>query len=337
MKIRKLSREEHVLTRPLYEEVFPDDSGSFVDYYYTEKIKDNKIYVIEEDGDIQAMLHLNPYEMSVNGRRQTAHYIVAVATRAAYRRRGYMGLLLNSALKAMYEAGETFTFLMPAAEAIYLPYDFRTVYEQKRSFCACADGQRPDEACADTDIRELSYGECQELAEAANRYLESRYDVFAVRSAAYYERLKKEYGADGGKLMLYRRDGVITDCRPYVPDEETGRPLIMVRPVDARRLLMSLSLRSLTAVCFCITDPVIEDNCRCVVLTGTEHSGVMLMEGKEENSEGTIPISVLGELIFGACTAEDACRREGAHMSERMKEELDKVIPLSEIYINEVV
>ena len=68
MKIRKLSREEHVLTRPLYEEVFPDDSGSFVDYYYTEKIKDNKIYVIEEDGDIQAMLHLNPYEMSVNGR-----------------------------------------------------------------------------------------------------------------------------------------------------------------------------------------------------------------------------------------------------------------------------
>lgn len=135
MEIRKLDVTEHGSTRPLYEEVFAEDSQGFVDYYYTEKTKDNQIYVIEEDGDIQTMLHLNPYEMMVNGSRKDADYIVAVATRKTYRKRGYMGELLRRALRDMYALGRSFTFLMPAAETIYTPYDFRTVYEQERKRC----------------------------------------------------------------------------------------------------------------------------------------------------------------------------------------------------------
>ena len=45
MKVRHLEQTEHGLTRPLYEEVFSEDSKRFVDYYYTEKTKDNQIYV----------------------------------------------------------------------------------------------------------------------------------------------------------------------------------------------------------------------------------------------------------------------------------------------------
>ena len=56
MQIRKLEDGEKKETRRLYEEVFPEDSASFVDYYYTEKTKDNTIYAAEEDGAIQAML-----------------------------------------------------------------------------------------------------------------------------------------------------------------------------------------------------------------------------------------------------------------------------------------
>ena len=67
MKIRKLETEEKQNTKKLYEEVFSEDSKSFVDYYYEEKLKDNQIYAVEEDGEIQAMLHLNPYELAVNG------------------------------------------------------------------------------------------------------------------------------------------------------------------------------------------------------------------------------------------------------------------------------
>ena len=37
MKIEKLEVSQHLDTRKLYEEVFPEDEKSFVDYYYQEK------------------------------------------------------------------------------------------------------------------------------------------------------------------------------------------------------------------------------------------------------------------------------------------------------------
>ena len=62
MKIlKKLKPEERGLTRTLWEQVFTEDTKEFLDYYYTEKTKNNEIYVIETDHDIRAMMQLNPY------------------------------------------------------------------------------------------------------------------------------------------------------------------------------------------------------------------------------------------------------------------------------------
>ena len=52
-------------TRKLWEEVFSDDTRAFLDYYYFIKTKENEIWVIEEDGEIQSMLQLNPYQLQV--------------------------------------------------------------------------------------------------------------------------------------------------------------------------------------------------------------------------------------------------------------------------------
>ena len=60
MEINMLTQEEKAHTRPLYEEVFPEDSRGFLEYYYTEKTKDNTIYTAERDGRNAGMLHLNP-------------------------------------------------------------------------------------------------------------------------------------------------------------------------------------------------------------------------------------------------------------------------------------
>lgn len=340
MIIRKLDISENPMTRPLYEEVFHEDSRGFVDYYYTEKTKDSQIYVVEEAGGIQAMLHLNPYELMVNGSKKDINYIVAVATRENYRKRGYMGRLLKKALRDMYREGQCFTFLMPAAEAIYTPYDFRTVYEQKRSYCPTEKETElfleDGEGCRVSPVRE---SDLKELAEWAGAVLSSGYQVYAYRSEAYYRRLMKEYASDGASLMLYRKNGTIVDCRPYVPDEEQGenKPKIMVRIVDVRRMLMSVRLRTLAAVCFTVTDPIIEENNRCVVVTGTEFSGVMLMDGRLENSEGTITVSALASLLFGGKSVEETAAEEGVEMTDRMKQELEKMIPLSRIYLNETV
>ena len=123
MEIRKLEVTEHQECRRLYEEVFAEDSPSFVDYYYTEKTRDNQIYTVIEDGEIRSMLHLNPYRLYVNGSEKDVNYIVAVATQKEYRKRGYMASLLKRSLRDMYQAGEAFTFLMPASESIYQPFE----------------------------------------------------------------------------------------------------------------------------------------------------------------------------------------------------------------------
>lgn len=330
MQIRLLETEENIKTRPLYETVFDEDSEGFVDYYYTEKTRDNQIYVVEEDGEIRAMLHLNPYRVAVNESVRAVNYIVAVATQEEYRSRGYMAALLRRALTDMKKAGQSFTFLMPAAEAIYTPHDFRTVYEYEKEFYKEQDS-------AHAEIVPVTDDMCEELAEAANCFLSSKYQIYAVRDAAYYKRLKKELESDGAKLMAYRRDGEIKDCRPWIPGELSERHKIMIRIVDVKRMLMAIKVKSLTAVCFTVTDPIVEDNNCCVVLTGTEFSGLMLMDGRLENSEGTMTIGALASFLFGAKTIDEICEEEGVQMTDRMKGELKKTIPLDKIYLQEIV
>ncbi|BDZ77186.1 GNAT family N-acetyltransferase [Claveliimonas bilis] len=331
MEIRKLDPTEHSATRSLYEEVFSEDSESFVNYYYTEKTKDNIIYAVTEDGEIRSMIHLNPYDVMVNKKEEKLHYIVAVATQEPYRKRGYMAALLKESLQAMYRQGEPFTYLMPASEKIYYPHDFRTVYEQTTKYW------EPSEKKADIRERRAVPKDAASMARMATAALEGNFDVYAKREEEYYVRLMKEYESDGGCLMIGEKDGEILWCCPRVSEIPKERPKIMVRLVGVRRMLLLLDLNYLTAVCFHVTDPLIEENNRCFLITGTEASGVMLMEGKEENSEGTLTVGALARLIFGAASVEEIAEEKGVKMSDRMKNELKKIVPLSRIFLNEVV
>ena len=119
-----LSAADKNASRPLYEKVFPEDTPRFVDYYYQYKTRDNEILAIREEGQIVSMLHLNPYVMIVNGYEIRSNYIVAVATHEEYRHRGYMRMLLERALRDQAQKKIPFTFLMPASESIYAPFDF---------------------------------------------------------------------------------------------------------------------------------------------------------------------------------------------------------------------
>ena len=117
--------EEQERTKPLYREVFSEDTEAFVDFYYRERPK--RILAMEEDGEIIAMLHLNPFLLSFFGKEIKASYIYAVATKKEKRRQGIMGELLRYSFTLLKEEGEAFCFLIPVAESIYSPYGFRTV------------------------------------------------------------------------------------------------------------------------------------------------------------------------------------------------------------------
>lgn len=203
MLCRKLQSNEHIRTRKLWEEIFTEDTPEFLDYYYSIKIKNNEIYVIEDDGEIVSMLHLNPYEMRIGDKLFQTHYIVAVATKENYRKRGLMRQLLNYALQVMTDRGELFTFLMPADEAIYRPFGFEFVYEQKRENVR---GKKCEDSTV--EVVEASTEHCQMIAHFSNQMLQE-YDVVTWRDSEYYEMLLLELASENGGILLAKREGKI--------------------------------------------------------------------------------------------------------------------------------
>lgn len=222
MKLRKLHPEEHVKTRKLWEEIFTEDTSEFLDYYYEVKIGDNEIYVIEDDDEIVSMIHLNPYEMRVGNQIYQTHYIVAVATKESYRKRGLMRQLLNHVLEVMTDRGEPFAFLMPASEAIYKPFGFEFIYEQRTEKVV---GKK----CCDATLEVIPAKEedFQKIADFANEYLQ-KYDVVTWRDKGYYKRLLAEQTSENGGILLVKHNGEITGLLCYAKEEflEIREPLL---------------------------------------------------------------------------------------------------------------
>lgn len=215
MQLRKLEQEEHRNTRSLWEEVFREDSKEFLDYYYFIKTKENEIYVIEEETEIRAMLHLNPYRVRVGERIFDSRYIIAVATSKPYRSRGFMGNLLRRSMQDMYEKKLPFTFLMPAAEAIYTPYDFRFVYDQRQG------EMKIPAAVKKANDRDAAMGDARQLAGFFEHYVSSDWQVVTVRDETYYQtRILEQQSENGGIRMLMKEDGSLAGmyCYGIEPD-----------------------------------------------------------------------------------------------------------------------
>lgn len=211
MELRKLEQNENGKTRPLWEHVFNEDTKAFLDYYYFFKARDNEIYVVEEDGKICSMLQLNPYLLQVEESRFTGNYIIGVATEPEYRKRGYMGALLRRSIQEMYDRGELFTFLMPAAEAIYTPYDFRFVYDQRQCELPVnpentedADISKHSDDRAGIAMTDASMGDAGELAHFFREHFAEKWQVYAVRDEAYYQSLLFERQSENGGIKMIR-------------------------------------------------------------------------------------------------------------------------------------
>lgn len=209
---------ENQRARKLYEEIFDEDSPAFVDYYFRVKAAENEIFVVEnEKQEILATLHLNPYEMMFCGERVKTNYIVAVATRADCRHQGMMRSLLQASLQEMYRREETFTWLMPAAEAIYRPFGFRFIYE-KNKMTVKADVLRraetdenwqihsDQEVSGDIFCEEAKKEDLAELACFAEKQLSKLAEVYTVHDIAYFEQRMQEVGCEGGSLILIRKE-----------------------------------------------------------------------------------------------------------------------------------
>ena len=241
MKVLRLEKTQNQITRHLYEQVFPEDEAAFLDYYYFIKARENEILVIEEDDEIRSMIHLNPFKMSLNSFHFTGHYIVAVATQKEYRKRGYMGKLLKESFELLYKNKEPFTFLMPAAEAIYAPYDFRFIYNQiktrenisivkfllddsnmKESPNIKKSSQRLENF---TDIKifcldEATLSNGNELSAFFTNQVEKKYRTLCIHDEQYYQMMILEQQAQNGGVKIVKYENQLIGSFAYSIDKE---------------------------------------------------------------------------------------------------------------------
>ena len=205
-------REICLLSRRLWEKVFTEDTHKFLDYYDEHVADHNRIYGQEEQGEMVAMLHRNPYRVQVGSKQTHVSYIVAVATKESCRHQGRMRRLLHTALQDARREGEPFVFLMPASESIYKPFGFRTVGWQNillpgtsplnlsGATSAAPRKEIPEKIVCRLAVRE----DIPALSDFSKRVLKRHCGLFTLRDEAYYERIwAQQEAVDGGILLFY--------------------------------------------------------------------------------------------------------------------------------------
>ena len=375
MRFRKLERTEHADTRPLWEMIFTDDTEKFLDYYYTVKTKDNEIYAAEnEQEELCSMLQLNPYRMKMGQAEFLSHYIIAVATRPEYRKQGLMRELLYRSMGDMYQRGEAFTFLMPAAEMIYRPFDFRFVYNQRQG---CVDGFAGGKGRL--EIRKAVSSDCGQIAEFARKQL-AGYGVYAIRDAVYYECMLKEQASENGGVMLIldqditvgvfayayegaceireplieagyedafreavyhltQEEGSPVKCYGYEGDLEylVLKPNIMVRVLHPEQVLEQMRAREALDVRLNIIDFIMKENNVCVHLQAEKGGYIKVRMAETDSEADAVSIAALTSMMFGYRKIDEIFLEEGVSISEAGAVQLRKMEPLSKIFLNEVV
>lgn len=213
-EIEALGKSDIQVRKELYDlwQTCFGDSKEYTDFYFNWKVKNNRIVSIYKQDRLSSMLHLNPYEVKLPKKTEPLNYIVGVATKPEDRRQGLMKLLLETTLNQMYEEQMPFTYLMPAAEAIYLPFDFLIVYNQapwKQQVLQAGYrlGREADRNRAVGNMKVIRVTDDNEEAIAVltaftGQYLSQHYDIYAERSPYYYKRLIREMDSGKGGVLL---------------------------------------------------------------------------------------------------------------------------------------
>lgn len=323
--IRYLKQEEKIRSRALWEEAFPEDSPEFADFYYEYRAADNQILVKEDEGRIESMAQLNPYEMKAGSQNWKIDYIVGVATRADRRHRGLMRAVLNKMLTDMYQAGKPFCFLMPADRRIYEPFQFTYIFDQPQP-------KVREDAGLESVSFEQSGMTLEALADWINDWLSRRYEVFCIRDKNYLKRFFKEIGSEAGQCELLYHKGELVGVRSswglekrevreflcqeqYLEKAEEDKPLIMARIVNLKEFVRAISLtaecpdQQLT-VCLEVEDPLIEEN-QGRFWWHLDHEGswiepVKCPDEKEKKLALAVSIEQLTSWLFGYSQLEQA-------------------------------
>lgn len=205
-----LDAEDKDETKHLWHMCFPEDSESFIEYYYKEKTKDNEILVKKDNGLLISMVQYNPYAVKLRGRLWKLDYLVGVATEESRHREGHFRDVFVKMLHDEEAAGKPITYLVPVNPAVYAPMGF-TFIGNVASYELTEEAKKTltRTVCQDTPE------DCGRAAVYMEQWLGARYEMYTRRDAAYVSRLIKELASENGTLEFLEQDGRLVGLDAY--------------------------------------------------------------------------------------------------------------------------
>ena len=359
-----LDAEDKDETKHLWHMCFPEDSESFIEYYYKEKTKDNEILVKKDNGLLISMVQYNPYVVKLRGRLWKLDYLVGVATEESRRREGHFRDVFVKMLHDEEAAGKPITYLVPVNPAVYAPMGF-TFIGNVASYELTEEAKKTltRTVCQDTPE------DCGRAAVYMEQWLGARYEMYTRRDAAYVSRLIKELASENGTLEFLEQDGRLVGLDAYWGWEvrehrllyaedaytvKTGeKPWNMARLTNIGALLAAFGLKQaeqqgeekrMLTLGIRMNDPILEmNNGEFVWTIGETGSSLKARKPEPDTCGCTENVSIwletkpeeLVSWLFGCQKAEEIWG--GQFENKGLAEILAQVDTVNGVYLDEIV
>jgi len=114
---------------------FPQDSDSFIVFYFNNVYRNEEMLVYMENEQLIASLQIIPYQIKKGYAILHGGYISGAMTHPDYRMKGYMSKLLLTSFDVMIEKGYDYAFLIPQEKGLidmYAKYGFHLCEPNKQ-------------------------------------------------------------------------------------------------------------------------------------------------------------------------------------------------------------
>lgn len=210
------------------------DSDWYIDSFFKKVRSDENTLVYTEGGRVLSALYIIPYGIFIEGKKETAAYLYALATQPEFRGRGIMSELINSALDLSRERGYAISALIPADVSLagfYRKFGFEYFFEQVKITKTRKEAEKLAQNSRPARLYEADAGQIWR-AYSRSVFVSHEHIVLSEEQNEFYvDTLKNDGGEalivksgtkehyallkfDGGNLLIYETDVDFQTLKP---------------------------------------------------------------------------------------------------------------------------
>ncbi|MBM6828574.1 GNAT family N-acetyltransferase [Anaerotignum lactatifermentans] len=211
-QVRIAKQSDQKAYRDLWQICF-GDSDAFCQWFFIHRFCPSYSVCLELDGILPSAMQAFPYDILIRGKRIEGAMLCGVCTHPQYRKRGYMGRMFSYNMKVLRQHQKAVAVHTPAVLESYFSFGHETVADA----CYLTAEKLPV-----TQKKELIFLEGEERKNAFACYdkFARKYSGIVLRGVDDFIRKMDDYSADGGRIVVDRKDSPSAYACFYLTQDE---------------------------------------------------------------------------------------------------------------------